>query len=334
MTIAKIPDEFPIAEIPSIPLWSENFALMAADLASNLSIFYSIGRWHGDPSLWREVVGITLPNTQIIYSKSYGRGGSAKTGPAGALSKYEVLEPGKRLKLSFDGPVRESSHRDLIELGPREGSAKRAQLELVFDAVAPIWDMQQGSVEAQTIAGAPHMQQIGKVNGTLAYDGQIHRFTDGYSIRDHSRGIRDVLAYRRHCWISGRFPEAGRAFHMYLIERQGAAGKRMANAAIMQDGVHYPAEVIHADLLEGPADVRKPHNVVLKSELGEMHINIAELVTSFPSGVIHPYENLPGTLPHENSALCLDEGARMRWDTNDGIGWSERAILARPFVSA
>ncbi|MET0985875.1 MAG: hypothetical protein ABW034_10755 [Steroidobacteraceae bacterium] len=55
-------DEFPIREIPRTALWSENYALLCGDPATNASVYFSCGRWLDDPTIWREVIGIVLPD--------------------------------------------------------------------------------------------------------------------------------------------------------------------------------------------------------------------------------------------------------------------------------
>src|SRR5262245_42444216 len=97
------PDEFPIAQIPDTLSWSENFAAMFASPSAPIAVYYGVGRWHSDPTLWRENIIISLPDQRLLFRKSYGRGGT-RTSAGGSLTRYEILEPGNTVRLTMDGP--------------------------------------------------------------------------------------------------------------------------------------------------------------------------------------------------------------------------------------
>src|SRR5262249_21989879 len=92
------PDEYPIKAIPDTPRWSENYAAMFFCPASRVAIYCSIGRWLGDPTMWRDLIMVALPDRTVLYSKSFGRGGTPNSAGTG-LSRFEVLEPGKKIRL-------------------------------------------------------------------------------------------------------------------------------------------------------------------------------------------------------------------------------------------
>ena len=85
------PDEFPISEIPVTPWWSENFAAMYSSPAERVAVFYSIGRWHSDTSIWRELLMVSLPNGNTIYSKGFARNGAKQTGYHSRMSSFQPL---------------------------------------------------------------------------------------------------------------------------------------------------------------------------------------------------------------------------------------------------
>lgn len=68
-------DDYPLAVIPTVPMWSENYAYMVNDRDSGLAIVALLGRWTQDPTVWREFLVIGLPGDRIVYHKAFGRGG-------------------------------------------------------------------------------------------------------------------------------------------------------------------------------------------------------------------------------------------------------------------
>lgn len=322
------PDEYPIAEIPETPWWSENFASMYSSPADRVAVFYSIGRWHSDPSIWRELIMVSLPDGRVLHHRGFARNGTA-TGPAGALSRYEIVEPGETVELSFDGPVMETALMQLIERGALAETTQRCKIDLRFDAAAPLWNMRGDSAEAGSMAGSIHIDHIGRSHGAIEYDGETYRFDNGYSVRDHSRGVRDVSQYGGHCWMSGLFP-SGRAFYLYAMRSQGSATIGMSNAAMTQDGVLYPAQVAHVELASSYADADTLHRVVLRSELGEMEIEVVELLNTFVSSMVCPYDTVVGAVHHRPAGSFFDHSALMRWNGEEAYGWSERGFAEAP----
>ncbi len=330
MTAYTGPDEYPIKEIPATAWWSENFAAMFASPAEKVAVFYSLGRWHGDPTLWRELIIISLPDKRVIFSKGYGRNGSL-TGAGGALSHYEIVEPGKKVRLNFDGPMSESTLDEMVADGQRSGPAKRCKLDLRFDAAAPMWNMKGDSAEAASVAGSIHIDHIGKANGSIEYDGKTYHFKDGYSSRDHSRGAREVSAYGAHNWINCLFP-SGRAIYLYAMKSHGSTAIGMSNAAVAQGDRLYPAKLLHTEFITSSADVGKCHKIILDCELGQMALEIAEVANSLPSHMVVPFETNAGAAPYRPSAFIVDESVLMKWNGEQAWGWSERGIASQSLV--
>ena len=54
-------DDYPIAYVPNDPFWTENYALTCNDPVNGIGLMAFLGRWCGDPELWREVVKVSLP---------------------------------------------------------------------------------------------------------------------------------------------------------------------------------------------------------------------------------------------------------------------------------
>jgi hypothetical protein len=321
-------DEYPIRTLPSIPMWSENYAVMLADPVAAVSVYYSCGRWLDDPSVWREMIGIVLPGNTVIFAKNYGRTNESK-GPGAGLSRLEVIEPHKKLALRFRGPVIASTNDAMREHGFRDDAKSLCSLDIEFDGATPVWNMQGTSTEAATIAGSMHFEQIGTARGSVEFGGKVHRLIDGYAVRDHSRGVRDVREYRWHCWINGRFG-SDLFFYLYAMQLQGSETIGMTNAAICHAGTILPARILHCDLLEKQDDFTKRHTVVLGSDLGEMEIRVAEIRSNFFTSMISPYDMAPGWTRHRNAARMRDQLVTLELKGTHGIGWWESGFAGSP----
>jgi hypothetical protein len=324
-----IPDEYPIKQIPDTPWWSENYALMGSDSTARMALFFGIGRWRGDSSIWRELIAVALPDGRIIFEKGFGRNGTDK-GPGGAFARLEVLEPGHKLRLTYDGPVWQSTYEALFAHGFRESATAHCKLEALFESTVPVWNMKGDSPGAAHIAGAIHIDQIGKVNGVVEYAGEVHRFTDGFAVRDHSRGPREISQYKAHCWTSGYFAARDTAYYVYAMQLQDLPGLGMSNATVVQSGRFYPASVVQIDMPKKLDDIKALITVTLKSELGDMKIEVAELLTRIPTGMVRPYDTVVGIRATQNCAAFTDGPTRIRWDGNEGFGWSELGFAAEP----
>ncbi len=321
-------DEYPIREIPPTRLWSENFALAGVDPSCNVSVFYSVGRWYADPTLWRENIVITLPNGEILFARNYGRNANEQ-GPGAGCSHFQIVEPGKRMRLSYDGPIWRSTSEKLLEFGMTPAPSGRCQLALDFVGTTPIWNMKGDSAEASSMAGGLHIEQIGSASATIRTDHEQLALHNFYAVRDHSRGVRDPSGYRQHSWVNGSFP-GGRSFFVYGMRLHGHDAAGMGNAAIIQDGVCHQAKLIHTDYIDGAADARKLHLVIIHSPLGEMEIRVTEVLTSLPMSFVNPFDPMPGTALGRRQSTMFDEGVRLDWQGSPGIGWSERGVAEEP----
>jgi hypothetical protein len=319
-------DEYPLAVVPTdIPSWSENYAIMFADPVRRAAILYLCGRWHADPTIWREVIGISLPGDRILYAKNYGRGASPR-GPGASLSRFEVTEPGRTARLTFDGPVQEGTITDLLAHGTSERSSSGCAVDLVFEAATPIWNMDTSSAAA-AISGSLHIEQIGRVDGMIEHGGERFVFDRGYGIRDHSRGPRHVSRFKWHCWLNALLDD-GRAIFVYAMQAQGADAPGMLNASIVVDGVHHRARVTAVEA-PTPADLAKPYAIGLESDLGAMTVRVETVVTDCPMSFVVPFDTAIGAIGGMPSGLCHDQCVRVACDGVPGIGWSERGYAER-----
>lgn len=317
-----ISHEWPLAEPVASPLWSENFALAMSDVGNGISMLYSIGTWYADTAVWREKLSIELPDGQILLGRNYGRNTGGNIVSA-ALSRYEIVEDERRVRLRWSGPVWSHSFEELITRGFYGGLAKLLTLDLEFSASAPLWDMKKdGAADDTGITGAMHTEQLGHCRGTLVHDGRDYAIADALSCRDHSRGKRDFAPYKTHAWINGAF--ADRAFHLYAAEIYGMDGLALSSATIIEGGMHHPATIRHVEFLGSHDDHHKLQTVILDSALGEMVIRVTRVRTCLPVSVMTPFEAQPGIVKDRDYGLIFDETVELEWNGQAGLGWSER----------
>lgn len=320
--------EHPLEQPLDTPLWSENFALVFADEAARITALYSIGTWHHDPSVWRENLAVTLPDGQILVARNFGRNTCGAVVSA-SLSRYEVIESGQRARLCYDGPAWSHGFQQLLVPGAYGGTTRRLGLELEFVATTPLWDMHAGHEPDRTgVAGAMHIEQLGRCNGILRVDANEVTICDAVSCRDHSRGMRDVTNYRNHCWINGQF-SGGRAFQLYVFRMHHIEGMALSLATVTQAGRQYPATVEHVEFVDAQQDYGRMHHIVLRSELGEMEIDVEEAWGTIPVTMTAPFNPSIGVVddPH---ALIFDESLHMIWNGEAGFGWCERGFSRQP----
>lgn len=323
-------DDYPIRSVPDTPLWSENYAFNCFEPTQGIGFAAFLGRWWGDPGLWREFIQIGLPGDRILCVKNYGRAATAEVASA-SMFRVEILKPGQSLRLIYDGPAWEHARADLLKHGFLDAPLKRLKVDLRFDAVSPLWNMSGAAARSSAVAGALHIEQVGRGNGTIEYGDERYTIRDGFMNRDHSRGFRNMAQFRRHCWAQGWFADEQLSFNVYAIELFGVDGLAMSNATISKGERRYPAQVIDVEMIRGQLDARRPYRITLRSELGELKLLRRDTCTSTPIAFTTPWDLHHGVTPGIASALTFEESVRWDWDGRDGIGWSERAYIHEPF---
>lgn len=319
--------EYPATEIPGTPLWSENYAFGVGSDEPRIAMMFSSGRWYADPTVWREVVVVALPGGRVVHLRNYGRG-VHPDGPGASLTRLAAVVPEKELHFTMDAPVHESSIDTFLNHGDEATSAaKRCRIDLRFEATQPLWDMRGDSVEAQTVAGSLHTEQIGAVSGWIEYDGDRFEIVNGYSGRDHSQGSRDLTPYLRHCWTNGEFQD-GRAFHLYAMQLKDAGADFMANAVVKSATSGWlPATVTSIEFLRSAATRNEPYRIVLSSELGDWTVEAEEVLATVPLTMTIPYDMSVGTPAVPGSAMLFDQFLRLRCDGVAGRSMADRGLL-------
>ncbi|WP_156495495.1 hypothetical protein [Croceicoccus estronivorus] len=323
-------EDNPLAEIPDISLWSENYAYMITDSKQGFACFLLMGRWIPDPTVWREFLMLQLPDGRMLHHKSWGRATAINTVSA-SLATIEIFPEPNRFRITFDGPIAQTSPERLRERGTGNQSLDRLQLDLQIGSDAPVWDMSGHASSAEHIAGKMHVEQVGAASGTVTFGKDRWEVRDAFMQRDHSRGARDVSGFYRHCWAQGRFRERDLTFNLYSMFVFGHEGEPMMNASVSQGGKRFVATIRDLAYMEARNDVKKPYSVTLASELGEMTFRVIDFVASFPTSFISPWDICAGTFPDEHHVTGLEEAVVWEWDGLRGDGWSERSFNDRPF---
>jgi len=127
--------------------------------------------------------------------------------------KFEKLETDKKWKLTFDG--------ELVRALKGEQAPVKANFDLVFDAVNPVYDYRnsvQGAEKEKISASvaSEHVEQAGKVEGTVNVADKLYT-VKALGERDHSWGSRDWTAPRFWLWVTCQFNE-NFAFNITKLE--------------------------------------------------------------------------------------------------------------------
>ncbi|MET0660546.1 MAG: hypothetical protein ABW110_20575 [Steroidobacteraceae bacterium] len=318
-------DDFPITQVPSDPLWTENYALSLNDSANRIGLIAFLGRWCGDAALWREAVSIALPGNRIVCIKNFGRAASSTVASA-ALLELEVVKPGECIRLIYDGLAYEQQRDALFAGGMSPTVAKRCRFDLLWTGVAPIWSMSGHGHDSAEISGKLHIEQIGRGDGYIEFDGARWNVQAAFTNRDHSRGIRRLDRFHRSCWAQGYFPKTDLTFSVYAIGMFGVEGLAMANASITQAGKRYPATISAVDMPADASEMMHRYRMVLSSELGTLELTNIETLTSASLSAVSPWDLHHGALPGVPSIRVVEEAVRWESAGNTGLGWSERCF--------
>lgn len=128
---------------------------------------------------------------------------------AGGL-KVEVLEPGERIRTTYDGSVVFlADPRAMREPGQafKENPHKKIVLDLVHTGCGPIYGhvAESGGAGSQNDFARAHYEQHMAVKGTLQVeDGPVMEIA-GHGLRDHSWGPRYWQSTPSYRWITGNF---------------------------------------------------------------------------------------------------------------------------------
>lgn len=152
-----------------------------------------------------------LPEPHYPRGEGWAAGGTA----------WEVLEPGQRLRVRFEGPLVQA------------GETVDAALDVTFRGTSPLVDFSDGVTPTMTARALArerwsrrffeqlgeirtvHYEQVGVLEGTVRL-GDHEQAVSLRSVRDHSFGRRQWTTWRRHIWFSG-VGDSGEAFTLAQV---------------------------------------------------------------------------------------------------------------------
>jgi hypothetical protein len=310
---------------PDVVNWSENFCLAGYDPTSNISIWLHLGRWRKELTLWREILTIVLPDGSVIGHRAFGNARAAEDGPGAADLAIRVIEDRRKLSYRFDGMVRRVAAETLLEGELRDGPRQRLRFDLTFESNSELWDLHKFG-GSQQFLGTGHIEQIGRLNGTIEVDYRSHDFA-GMSNRDHSMGARDTINMRQHQWLQGYF-ENGISFLIYDAIVRGS------EEPVFSEAVVYDGDAIFAGKLRYPwrimdvADATKPYAFSIDYQGGTLDIEVVRmpgtsyLSFSAPNDIYVGVQNAGSP-----SRAMLEQSAILRLNGSiNGFGNLERTV--------
>jgi hypothetical protein len=317
-------EEYPIGEIPDVPIWSENFWFVAYDVAARVGVWTHCGRSSWDPTVWRETVMVYLPDGEFLVTKNFGRH-QTDSGPRASSLHFEMIEPWNRGTTLFDGAVVRVTREQANSRTVGEGVHFGLRMRLDWTALGPVWLMGHEETEDQTW-GNTRYEQFCAVAGTIEFEDQGVEFR-GTALRDHTRGPRDLTPLRRHSCFNCFFPESGRAFHALLVDVDGVEPLR--GAAVLENGKLIPAEIVHdTSLLQSFEQGDDPFEIVLSWPGGSARIE-GGLLQNFPLAWGGHNEFVMGFDPVISYAVMFEGFSRYRWNGEEAYGLTERSLRHR-----
>jgi hypothetical protein len=336
MSKSLVHDEFPLIPIPDQKYWGENYVVAFYDPDTGIGGMLSMGRWVIRNRLWRNMSYIALPNDRVLVSRNMGPGTDPKV-PDSGVFRLEIPEPGRKLRYVFDGPMEERTMTDLNTVGLQVGATGLVQFDFEFVSDAPIWDMHAGHGDAEKARSAEadfnspdgHIEQNGRLRGTLTCgDGEIYSI-NAVATRDHSRGVRNMTRYKSHIWANGVFP-SGRSFNIFSMKTQGFEGIAAGRSAAVVDGKLHEIKLA-ADSqgwLNQPDQLFAPVTLSYESDtLGRLEISATKLINSVPLMLLFPadhYWSVPAQARAKNLTWVNEQKVVWRWDGEEGWGHMER----------
>ncbi|MCG2621296.1 hypothetical protein LVY72_05135 [Arthrobacter sp. I2-34] len=318
-------DELPLAQPPEEDLWAENFCYQAWDREQDLGVWVHIARMPYDKSIWRETVIVFLPDNRYFLSRAFARG-AHEAGPGSAGIKLSCIEPFRRFRLQFDGVGRYVTQADVEDGALRDGLAQPFQLDLQFDAAAPLWDM-SAHLKNQHFA-TMHHEQTCLATGTIHARGETFIMEKAGAMRDHSRGPRDFSKLNSHIWFNAVFP-SGKSFNV-LANYERKTGNSIARGFV-SDGTTFHDFAMEPSFLKDPDKPFEIENLKLSNAESTFEIGI-EVLRVLPMAMRIPNDLVLGKeAAGDGRGNRLYEGrARYTWDGEEAYGHIERSCPLVP----
>ena len=305
-----------------VEAWSENIFFFPFDYAQQIGIFCHLGRSFQSPHLWREYIHVLLPDGRALLSKSFGRrADESETITGGNGLRYEVIEPFRRWRFSFDGVARDARRSDLLSGANTDGRAVHLRFDLDAEILHEPWSAATATPQDGGLAGGAkqHFEQVARYTGTLAVDGDVVAL-DATGFRDHSRGPRKFEARSGHTLLSGRFPSG---LFVGMFEPRALDGTpKFSQGFTVRDGVPYDAQVLRVPTYQRD-DVPEAWTVVLRDDQGQELVVEGRPIDSVPMSIQAPNDLIQGLSGIADEHHCLLSPSWLTCNGEDGTGHLE-----------
>jgi hypothetical protein len=265
-------------------------------------------------------VCLYLPGGRVLFTFQRPAIADNEAFDAGGM-RFEVLEPGQRLRTTYEGKVLElADPRLMADPGRafRESPKRRVSVDLVHDAVGPMYGSagrgeEDGTPAEQQFAKA-HYEQHMHVTGRIEIEGERHA-VDGYGLRDHSWGPRYWQAIHSYDWLTLNFgPDLGA---MVSVIQRDPEGQQVRRGGVL----------VRGDAIEPLVDARVDAEF---DEGGLYHRKIRARVKTAKGEELEIEGEVTGFIPlrnrREGRVTHIGEGMT-RWRLGDRVGYGLSELL-------
>ncbi|HZP56087.1 MAG TPA: hypothetical protein VFC53_00875 [Dehalococcoidia bacterium] len=220
------------------PNFNESMYFNFFDRARRSGGFLRLGNRANEGSA-EMTVTLYMPDGSVLFQ--YGRPeiSSNDAMDAGGM-KFEVIEPMRRLRTTYDGPaVHLTDPTQMADPGAafRNNPRKRVQVDLVHESAGPVYGSSGGNRKVEDPEkefAKAHYEQHMRVQGTVRVDGEDTRI-DGLGLRDHSWGPRYWQAIWSYRWLTINFaPDFGM---MVSVVNQTPESRRESGVVVRGDTI-------------------------------------------------------------------------------------------------
>lgn len=290
--------------------WSESFLSQAFAPTAGVGLYLRLVRAQFDPTLWCEIVVVSLPDDRFLVSKAFGRAGAGTDDPGANGLRYECVIPWQTWRKRFSGAGRLVAGADLRSAPLGDGPSVPVELDVVFEAATPVFA--EGLGEQFWAAG--HYEQYCRVEGVLRFGGEQVEIS-GPGVRDHSFGARDTTRMANHVWVTAQFP-SGRT--LMLMDVRTGDGHRLAHAVVGGPDGFRDAEVAEYPLETEPSRARDG----FRTQLDGVPLTATPL-HGVPLSLVGVNEWIIGAHPDATHVLHALQ-IRVEWGDEVGHGYMER----------
>lgn len=306
-----------------VELWSENYFFGWYDPRHGVGLWNHLGRTPHDPTIWRGLITVFLPDGQMVVSKTYGRGPAepGASGPFNGSMGFRCDDPLHTWTVSADAMGRPTT-LDTLAAGPiTDGEVDPVSFEYRFDAITPIWDLGAADMSDQSWA-LRHYEQAGNFAGVLRCGDQQWELA-GTGIRDHSYGPRNFAHFRRGSWAHAEFPSNRTFVALRMWNDDDVVA--LNRGFISENGKLREVTPLEMPTLDSPLGDPRAVTVRLDDGGAEAVIEI-EFLTAMTTTLIEPNEVLHGADRTDPRIKILNDAmVRCRWDGEEGYGLCERS---------